>query len=324
MLRTPKIVLGCVLALGALGLSGAAAQETQPNVRMARDLVAAASAFETYTRKASAIDPAFSGPRAVASAVEIAAAHEPRQIERGMIAYAAMSALQDPAFVGGVQRIVAERGQREALVRRLAESPEAAIELPGADQASARARAALLRRVEPLLTDGRRVKQAAYDIQHAAWSKAMVADAPQRLAMVKTLSSRAFEPGEGDADRLFDAVSAHVEARPAGAPSPVVVRGLALAALTIAGAAGDESLETLTPVVSDARSASCMRMAKLNLFQCMAVAGPHYEDVFCISQHAMLEAGQCLAAAAGAEADAGPLRTAGLAIPIAGGRTGER
>jgi len=24
-----------------------------------------------------------------------------------------------------------------------------------------------------------------------------------------------------------------------------------------------------------------MKMAKLNLYQCLAVAGPHYEDVFC-------------------------------------------
>jgi hypothetical protein len=51
-------------------------------------------------------------------------------------------------------------------------------------------------------------------------------------------------------------------------------------------------------------------MAKLNLFQCMAVAGPHYEDVFCLSQHAMLEAGQCLAEAAGADAAPAVLQTA--------------
>src|SRR3954463_3204952 len=100
MFKTSKIALAAVLALATAGLS--AAQDSQPDVRMARDLVAAASAFETYTRTASAIDAGFSGPRDVAGAVQVAAAHDPRQIEAGMIAYAAMAALQDPAFVAGV------------------------------------------------------------------------------------------------------------------------------------------------------------------------------------------------------------------------------
>ena len=40
-------------------------------------------------------------------------------------------------------------------------------------------------------------------------------------------------------------------------------------------------------------------MAKLNLFQCLSVAGPEYEDVFCLGQHAVLDTGQCVAGAAG-------------------------
>jgi hypothetical protein len=35
-------------------------------------------------------------------------------------------------------------------------------------------------------------------------------------------------------------------------------------------------------------------MAKLNLYQCLAVAKPHYEDVFCLGQHAMIDTGHCL------------------------------
>jgi hypothetical protein len=103
----------------------------------------------------------------------------------------------------------------------------------------------------------------------------------------------------------------------------VVVRGLALAALALAGRTGDEDAPALRTLVSDVGSRTCMHMAKLNLFQCMAVAGPHYEDVFCISQHAMLEAGQCMARAAGAEAPPASMQTADVgdvAIPIAGSR----
>ena len=43
----------------------------------------------------------------------------------------------------------------------------------------------------------------------------------------------------------------------------------------------------------------CMSMSKLNLYQCLAVAGPHYEDVFCLGQHAMMDTGKCMIKAAG-------------------------
>ena len=318
--------MACVLALGAVGLS-AAAQDTQPNIRMARELVVAASAFETYTRTAGAIDARFAGPKDVASAVHVAAAQNPQQIETGMVAYAAMAALQDPAFVSGVRRITADDAARDALVRQLTDNPEAARGLPGAESASARARGALMRQIEPLLADGRRMKQAAYDIQRHDWSKAMVGDARERLAMVKRLADQPLSPSEADADHLIQAVSVQDEGGPAGPPSPVVVRGLALAALAIAGRTGDDDAPALRSLVSDVGSRTCMHMAKLNLFQCMAVAGPHYEDVFCISQHAMLEAGQCMAQAAGAETQASSMQTAqasGGLIPTAGGRSGER
>jgi hypothetical protein len=39
-------------------------------------------------------------------------------------------------------------------------------------------------------------------------------------------------------------------------------------------------------------------MAKLDLYQCMAVAGPQYEDIYCLGQHAMLETAKCVAGAA--------------------------
>jgi hypothetical protein len=319
-----KIALACVLALGAAGLNGAVAQESQPNVRMAREVVAAASAFETYTRTAGAIEPGFAGPRAVAGALQVGASHDPRQLEAGMIAYAAMAALQDRGFVEGVQRMVADDAARDEMVRRLTYNPETAIELPGADGAAARARAALLRQIEPLIADGRRVKQAAYDIQHQEWSRATVADARERLAMVKQLAVQPFSPDEADATRLFRAVSARIEGHAVAAPSPVVMRGLALAALALAGQAGDENGEALKPLLTETRSASCVRIAKLNLFQCMAVAGPHYEDVFCLGEHAMIEPGQCMAQAAGAEAAPQSMQTASMLIPIARPAPGER
>ena len=67
-----------------------------------------------------------------------------------------------------------------------------------------------------------------------------------------------------------------------------------------------------------------MKMAKLNLYQCLAVAGPHYEDVFCLGQHALIDTAQCVNDAAGGAAvpTAAPAPTPrplpGFMIPVAG------
>jgi hypothetical protein len=53
----------------------------------------------------------------------------------------------------------------------------------------------------------------------------------------------------------------------------VTVRAAALAALAVLGAAGDEDVAKLDIVVHDKKSGFCMKMAKLNLYQCLAVAG---------------------------------------------------
>jgi hypothetical protein len=39
-------------------------------------------------------------------------------------------------------------------------------------------------------------------------------------------------------------------------------------------------------------------MAMLNLDQCLAAAGPHYEDVFCTGEHAVGETARCISSAA--------------------------
>jgi len=79
-------------------------------------------------------------------------------------------------------------------------------------------------------------------------------------------------------------------ARRPGAPSPVVARGVALAALSVLGE--DDRGRGL---MSEPRSGSCLRLAKLNLYQCLASAGPQYEDIYCLGQHAMMETSRCVA-----------------------------
>jgi hypothetical protein len=78
-----------------------------------------------------------------------------------------------------------------------------------------------------------------------------------------------------------------------------VTRGLAIAALAVLGEAGDANLDTLLGLMNEPNIGSCMATSKLNLYQCLAVARPHYEDVFCLGQHAMMDTGRCVIRAAG-------------------------
>jgi hypothetical protein len=248
-----------------------------------RGLAAQASAFESFMRRARAIDAGFSGPADVAQALQTGASHEPHELEAGMIAYAAMAALQEPRFVAAVRA----DHDRSALARRLTADPQAALALPGGEAAGARASGALYAQGSALSDDGEKVKHASYSIQRQAWAKAKVPDAAGRLSRVKHISTESHQPSRDDTALLQSAL-AHGASR-AGAPSPVVARGVALAALSVLGEDG-----AAHSLMSEPRTDSCLRLAKLNLYQCLASAGPHYEDVFCLGQHAMIDPGQCV------------------------------
>lgn len=234
-------------------------------------------------RHAAGIDATFSGPAEVAQALQTGAAYEPKGMEAGAIAYAAMAALQEPRFVAAV-RADKNRGQ---LAQRLAANPQAALALPGADAAAGRASGALYAQGDALADEGRKVKQAAYSVQHQAWSKANVPDPAGRLSRVKRISAAGYQPSREDAGRLQSSLSGG--GRRGGAPSPLVARGVAVAALSVLGEDGKAR-----SLMTEPKAAMCLRLAKLNLYQCLASAGPHYEDIFCLGQHAMIETGQCV------------------------------
>jgi hypothetical protein len=290
---------GLATAMVTLALAGCATEpssggqgtpkaEAAPGGRMESEAIA----FESYMRRARGIDPNFSSADQVSQALQAGASHEPAQLEAGMVAYAAMAALQEPSFVAGVQR----EAQRGDLARRLAADPGAALQLPGGQAAAARASAALLSEAEGVKANGQRVKRASYSVQHQAWSKTRVADPGGRLARVKRLSATSYRPEPGDEAHLREALATDAR-RGGGSASPVVARGVALAALSVLGDEGRGR-----SLMSDARSDECLHMAKLNLYQCLAAAGPQYEDVYCLGQHAMIDTGQCVADAAHAPA----------------------
>lgn len=254
-------------------------------------LRARASAFESFTRKAAAIDASFAGPAEVRQGLDTGAAYDPKQLGGGLIAFSAMAALQEPRFVAGVRAAGGTPKARQALVRQLARQPASALDLAGGRLAASRANAALLRQAGPLIQSGQGVKRASYSVQKQAWAKAPTADPVGRLTRVKFISSQGYRPERDDEARLQKSIGDG--GRQGDGASDAVARGVAIAALTVLGE-GRQGRD----LMSEPKSDMCLRVAKLNLYQCLASAGPYYEDIYCLGAHAMIEPGQCVAAAA--------------------------
>jgi len=277
----------------------AAAPPPPPSVSLSPRLVEQASAYRAYVDRAARISPAFTDGADIAQSLRTGESYEPHQFLRGAIAYGAVVALQDPGFRAGVRTYVADADQRRTVAYEIMKDPAYALGIAGAAGAAGLVTTALGEDGKKLLEDGRAVKQAAYDVQHQAWSKADVVGREGRLAMAKQLSAT---PLSGDSDltaKLQSAVNGSaplsLTAQPATPPySPLVVRSLAVAALAALGYADDSSLEQVMPLVAEPNSAQCLNMSKLNLYQCLAVAKPHYEDVFCLGQHVLMDTGSCL------------------------------
>lgn len=272
----------------------------QQHVAFPRRSVEAASAFDRYMHNAAALSADLGSGASVKAELQTGASYDAGQLEEGMIAYGAMAALQEPGFVYAVMDAAADERTRQGLAQAIIANPAAVIRLGGADAAAARAAAAIAAEATPVISAGRALKQASYGVQHQGWSKIMVSDAAGRLATAKALSNGRLAARDEDVARLLVQIST-LQARGAGGArfTPVAVRSLALAALSILGAADAGEPSQADATATEPVSRECLKLAKLNLFQCLSVAGPEYEDVYCLGQHAVLDTGQCVAEAGG-------------------------
>ena len=76
--------------------------------------------------------------------------------------------------------------------------------------------------------------------------------------------------------------------------TPTVTRALAVAAIAILGEGGENRADSLNQLLGEDDGPRCLGMTKLNLYECLSVAKPYYEDVFCLGQHVLMDTGQCL------------------------------
>jgi hypothetical protein len=279
-----------------------------PPIAMSPRIIEQASGYRAYMARTKAISPAFANGSAVAQSLAVGVAYDPDAMVRGAIAYGAIAALQDPQFVAGVRAFAADPAQRQSVAYAILRDPAYAAGFPDAAGAAGQVIAAVGDEGRQLYEQGKLVKQAAYDIQRQDWSKAEVADRTGRLQKAKMLSAAPMAGDMAETARLQQAVlgtpsaAAGTPAPPPASPpyTPLVIRSLAVAALAALGQAGEGNDAQVMAVLADANAQTCLNLAKLNLYQCLAVAKPHYEDVFCLGQHAMMDTGRCLMKTSGA------------------------
>jgi hypothetical protein len=276
-----------------------------PAVTLSTTVLESAAAYAGYMEKAGAMRTDFKSGADVAQSLRFGDGYDPQQLLRGEIAYGAVAALQDPAFVAGVRIYALDPVSRQQMAAAILRDPAYVVALKGSDSAAGLVMSALMVQGQKLVDTGGAVKQSAYAIQHDAWSKEQVTNREQRLIDAKAMSASSLMSSTEDVARLQQAATGGSPLAITGSPTPppytpVVVRGMAVAALAILGQAGDENVEMMAPLFSESSSAACLNMAKLNLYQCLAVSRPHYEDVFCLGQHVLMDTGQCVTIAAGA------------------------
>ncbi len=267
-------------------------------------MVADAAAYQAYMQRATSLSPAFHDGPSVAAALRTGAAYEPAALIRGAVAFAAIAALQDPTFVAGLRAAGRDPEARRVMLNRMIAEPSYVFTFPGADVASRNAKQAMGGAGLRLLAGGKAVKQSAYDVQHEAWSKGFVVDPAGRLATVKSLSSMAPAPAPDVASGLRAGIAGGAPLGLGQSPlvryqTPLIAKAMTLAAFAAVGEASDAAYQRLSYLTADQNAAYCLTMAKLNLNQCLAVAKPHYEDIFCLGQHVLIDTGQCMAMSGG-------------------------
>lgn len=339
-----------------------------PPVALATAISDAAAVYSDYIEKVSVMKGEFADGAAIQTQLAAAESYEPNQLAHGAVAYAAIVAMQEPAFRSSLRGYATNDATRADLVSRLLANPAYVSVLPGADIAARRVVLALSSDGQSVYKAGAAVKQTAYDIQKQKWSREFVVEREARLAAAKTNSVTLASVESDDSAKLLasalsgeglitrattgqstgtapaaggDGVTftptATTPATPVGtdaasvaAPTPAaptvfdrpdlfnqpytqaVNRALTIAALAILGEGGESRSATLVSLLDDGDGQRCLSMSKLNLYQCLAVAKPHYEDVFCLGQHVLMDTGQCLGKMSSNALSFDPIRRVGF------------
>ncbi len=269
-------------------------------VGMPDQMIEDAAAYEGVMLRVAATSPEFSSPETVATALRNGAAYDPKVLLRGAVAYAAVAALKDQDFVASLRAAGNTPEHRAQMVRYIELNPVYVYQFKGAQIAAGYIKSALGSAALSLLATGKSIHKAAYDVQRQSWSNATIADRPGRLSAVEAASAGGIAPAPEET-AIVRRAATEIEPLPiTGAPlappyTPMIDRALQVAAIAALGEASPTVYLNLTSLIEDGLTEECLARAKRDLFQCLAVAKPNYEDIFCMGQHEMEDPAVCLA-----------------------------
>jgi hypothetical protein len=305
------------LALGGIGLAQSA--NAQDNV-----FVRAAGAYASFQDDISSLRGApIASSRDLDAALDLVATHDPTQVARGWMAYAAIVGSQASGFTQSVRETAAFYG-RDRFLLGLRNDLGYARTIAGADQVVQLALAAAASDASRIEGVAARYKQSAYDLQRSSWA-AMRADpaatrnaslrsrvgtaavsstALQRLTVQAGGASGGMVMADSPGGTLFwDSIRGSV-ATPTGLGSPTQRGVKADQATTIdrivtlsayyAVNAGPEMQARLDALMSEQLTKNCVEWSRLQMYQCISAARFKYEHAFCLAEHGMTDVGKCV------------------------------
>ncbi len=311
-----RLALACTVFL--VCAAGATAQPLDP-------LHAALDPYAAYQAGVStSMDADIASPGAMDASLMRAAQYDPRELARGRLAYAALTAAQSPAFAAGVQSRVHAAG-RAAVLRQLQRDPTYARRRPpGASAATALVVSSMAADVARLRAASSHYETIGNSIAAAAWNAPL--DPTHREArdqQLRLLAGQApvlapdlvgrVHVGAASADAhpdrdafggigFWDALGGRAAAAPMPesvrlrrASASVMDRVLTLGALYVIGATPTQDGRVAT-MLDDPPTRTCLTMQQLEFRQCVSVSHTPDEDAFCLARHGLGGVGECLGA----------------------------
>lgn len=246
------------------------------------------------------------------------------RLARAWLAYASLVAEQNPQYLDDV-REVADYYGTAAAISGLLNDPAYATAFRHADDASETVLDVIDEDSGEIRILGEQYRQAAYDLQRAAWAQRVARDREARLASLSQsgdrplpLSMEVFNTSFVGGEDGLGAASSEIQSLAAvsGPPRmPQTSSNLSLEAdlpyepdrvrigriLSIAAlrAIDDDSAYTdqaVAQLLSDPLARRCLSWARVNMAQCVAAGHFKYEDSFCIAQHLLIDVSDCLQA----------------------------
>ncbi len=239
----------------------------------------------------------------------------------GWLSYAAFIAAQQPEFVDRVRKVSEYYGE-DQLIQGMLNEPTYVLSFEGAREAAGVVLDVMRDDAAELELASSRLKQESYDLQTRGWSNMIARDRPARLEVLQTPKRITTPSGDMKANVSYGAPIAAdepaesaqmrraafwstVDYRPAPAFSTPMTRAdenadaigvmMTLGALRAMGVSSTRP-DLVEHLLNLPTAKSCLDFSLLHMRQCVAAAHFKYEDAFCIAEHQLQDASECLGA----------------------------